>query len=174
MFFLFDFLQSHRHYTEQTKPTNDLTEDTKMVRNTDDLPEDVRRELRKLAEKSERTMVDVIRTGLKLARLSLLGYEPATSPKPIEVGRTDAPLAVLRSHPDFPNTLSEELEGAWTDLNPAWPWMSLDKILEDLTPSCHANRDDFDQERTEEKDKLTATVVYVRPGKAPPDDKVSS
>jgi len=93
-------------------------------------------------------------------------YEPAVSEKPIEVGRIDdCYLVVLRSHPDFPNTLAEDVEGAWSSTNPSWPEWTVDAILEDLDPPCHTDWSDLDWNRTEKKDGLEAFVVYVRPGK---------
>jgi hypothetical protein len=92
------------------------------------------------------------------------GYKPAKSPESITVGRTDCPLIVLRSHPDFPDTLSSELDGAWSSTNPAWPAQTVKWILERLKPPCHTDWADFLAERTEERDGLKAIVIYVRPG----------
>ena len=94
-------------------------------------------------------------------------YKPARSREPIVLGRTDCDLVVLRSHPDFPETLASELEGVWTGTNPAWPEETIKLILRQLDPPCHTNWKDFDKERTEERDGLTAIVVYVRPGAEP-------
>lgn len=94
-----------------------------------------------------------------------MNYTPARSPELIEVGRTDCPLAVLRSHPDFPNTLSEEVEGAWTSTNPAWPEETIKWILARLEPACHADWEKSRAENTEEKDGLKAVIIYVLPGK---------
>ncbi|MBX4205083.1 MAG: hypothetical protein KW788_02735 [Candidatus Doudnabacteria bacterium] len=94
----------------------------------------------------------------------IVNYRPARSREPIELGRTDCPLAVLRSHPNFPGTLAPELEGIWTGTNPAWPEETIKLMLKQLDPPCHTDWGDFDKKRTEEKDGLTGTVVYVRPG----------
>lgn len=96
-----------------------------------------------------------------------MDYTPARSPRPITLGRTDCPIVVLRSHPDFPGTLSPELEGVWTGTNPAWPDATVDLILSKLEPPCHTDWKDFNQERTEIRDPLHALVIYVRPGSAP-------
>ena len=93
-------------------------------------------------------------------------YKPAKlgSNEPISVGQTDVPLVVFRSHPDFPNTLAPEIEGAWSCTNPAWPDASVDWILDRLDSPCRTNWQEFDQARTEERDGLKASVVYVKPG----------
>ena len=94
-----------------------------------------------------------------------MDYIPAQSPELIKVDRTDCPLAVFRSHPQFPNTLSPELEGVWSSLNPAWPEETVRWILDGLVPPCQADWEITKKENTEEKDGLTAVVVYVKPGK---------
>ncbi len=94
-------------------------------------------------------------------------YRPATSLEPIVVERTDCPLVVLRSHPNFPNTLSAQLEGAWTGMNPSWPELSVERLLSLLDPQCHTILRDSSNDPTEERDGLKAYVVYVRPGPAP-------
>lgn len=102
-----------------------------------------------------------------------MSYLPARSKEKIEVGRTDAPLAVLRSHPDFPNTIVPELEGAWMNLNPAWPWETVRFYLSRFEPPCHALTSDLGLDKVEEKDGLKAHVVYVRPGTEPEFPKVA-
>jgi|GEM_PF-6437942 len=97
----------------------------------------------------------------------LRGYTPATSPQPITIGRTDCPLVVLRSHPNFPNALAPELEGVWTDTNPAWPQETVKLILKQLDPPCHTDWKDFDNNRIEKSNNLEAFVVYVKPGPGP-------
>jgi hypothetical protein len=94
-----------------------------------------------------------------------MDYTPARSPEPIKVGRTDCPLVVLRSHPNFPNTLSEGVEAAWTSTNPAWPDETIKWILARLEPPCHADWEASKSVNKETRDGLEAVVIYVRPGK---------
>ena len=94
-------------------------------------------------------------------------YKPARNPNAIEPGNPECPLAVLRSHPDFPETLSPELEGVVVATNPAWPDATVDLVLQEFEPACHTDWKDFSQERTEDRDGRTAYVVYVRPGAKP-------
>jgi hypothetical protein len=128
------------------------------------------RAFQKALEQKSAITADQLEMALQLAEAGiqrLLSYESAKSPEPIELGRTDCPLVVLRSHPDFPGTLSPELEGIWTDTNPAWPEETVKCILRKLEPPCHTDWRDFSGERLEERDGLKAFVVYVRPGPQP-------
>lgn len=93
-----------------------------------------------------------------------MSFIPARSPKPIEVGHKDVPLVVFRSHPDFPNVLSPEVEGVWSSTNPAWPDATVDLILDQLQPPCHTDWKEFDFDKKEDKDGLKASIVYVKPG----------
>ena len=93
-----------------------------------------------------------------------MSYTPARNPKPIELGRTDCPLVVFRSHPDFPNTLAAELEGVWSGTNPAWPDATVDLILDQLQPPCHTDWKEFKFDVMEERGDLKASIVYVKPG----------
>jgi hypothetical protein len=93
-----------------------------------------------------------------------MSYVPARSANPINVGRTDCPLIVFRSHPDFPNTLAPEVDGAWSGTNPAWPDATVDLILDQLQPPCHTDWKEFKHEIMEERDGLKASIVYVKPG----------
>lgn len=102
-----------------------------------------------------------------------MDYRPARSLEPIELGRTDCPLVSLRSHPNFPNTLSPELEGTWIGTNPSWPEATVDSTLDTLDPPCHTDWDDYDEKRTEKRGKLEAFVIYVRPGPVPSPLKVA-
>ncbi len=104
-----------------------------------------------------------------------MSYQPAESIEPIKVGRTDAPIAQLVSHPKFPHTLHRSIEGAFVDLNPAWVWASLRGVLSRLDPPCHTNYEDY-LKTTKKKRKIKfkkkgksydAFVVWVRPGLAP-------
>jgi hypothetical protein len=96
-----------------------------------------------------------------------MDYTPAiqSSRSRVSVGvnRTDCPLAVLRSHPDYPNALSASLEGAWFSTNPAWPEETVKVILQDLEPPCHTDWKDFPK-LTEQKNELSAYIIYVIPG----------
>jgi hypothetical protein len=91
-------------------------------------------------------------------------YKPAENDRPIESGNDECPLAVLRSHPNFPKTLSPELEGVVVATNPAWPEETIKLVLQNFDPPCHTDWKDFSQERTEERNGRKAFVVYVRPG----------
>jgi hypothetical protein len=99
-----------------------------------------------------------------------MSYVPARYKEPISVGRTDCPLAVLRSHPDFPNTLAPEFEGAWLDLNPAWPEATIQWYLSRFSPPCHSDPSDWDETKFEIREEFAGHkgyVVLVRPGPAP-------
>ena len=96
-------------------------------------------------------------------------YVPASNTgRPIEIGNPESTLMVMRSHPDFPNTLSPELEGLWFSANPAWPEATVDLVLaQSLNPPCHTVWQEFDAELREDRDGEKAYVVYVRPGLSP-------
>ncbi len=96
-----------------------------------------------------------------------MSYRPARSKEPLTVGRDDCPLAVFRSHPDFPGTLGPSVEGVWVNLNPSWPDASVDLILSSLEPPCHTDWSEFKKDQFEECDGQQAHVVYVRPGSNP-------
>ena len=79
--------------------------------------------------------------------------------------RTDEPLAVLYSHPDFPNTLSEKYEGRWIGTNPAWPELSVESFLDRwLGKDFHVLWADSSADNYEVRDGLKGVIVYVRPG----------
>lgn len=66
----------------------------------------------------------------RVHQYSQLHRGPMVRPGPLrDVVHLDVHHAVLRSHPETPNALPEELEGMWTDTNPAWPEMSIDAKL---------------------------------------------
>lgn len=76
------------------------------------------------------------------------------------------PLAVLRSHPDFPGTLPEKWEGRWVSLNPVWPEQTVDAHVGKLRTPCvwRAPRgEDTPTDLKEYRDGLEGTVIYVRP-----------
>lgn len=87
--------------------------------------------------------------------------------------RKDVPHGVLRSHPDFPGTLEPEDEGRWVECNPAWPEMTINWKLGELTQDLlkegrfrhqiEAVWEECSLEVTEERDALSATVILVRP-----------
>ncbi len=91
-------------------------------------------------------------------------YVPARSSKPIKVEKTNCPLIVLRSHPNFPGTLSQELEGVWSSTDPTWPGTAIYRLLSGFDPPCHTEWRDFNLKNTERKNGLEAYVILVRPG----------
>lgn len=77
--------------------------------------------------------------------------------------RTDnVPYVVLRSHPDSPESLPSKWEGRWRDVSPMLPKATVDNLLSCLKPPCVAVWEDSSKENTEERDGITAVIVYVR------------
>ncbi|MFO0971125.1 MAG: hypothetical protein U0520_02120 [Candidatus Saccharimonadales bacterium] len=114
----------------------------------------------------------------------LLHRGPMVRPPQMEgINHIDVPLAVIRSHPDTPNALSEWGEGRWLETNPAWPEKSVDHALGKLGVQAVWAEASADQTETleivpglvddvriiecqpfdSEPFVLNAVLVYVRP-----------
>lgn len=98
---------------------------------------------------------------------------PAIRPDPLRlVGQhLDVPLAVLRSHPDTPNTMPPDREGLWTDTNPAWPQLSIDYQLGRW--GLKASWDSFDMDNTERFELVPDFVEGINPEEAEPFDHIT-
>lgn len=108
---------------------------------------------------------------------------PMVRPGPLrEVEPLNVPLAVLRSHPNYPGTLDINDEGKWLSTNPAWPertvmakigkgvMVAWDDCSPDLTETYELVPDyvgEVDPAEAETFDptplSLIATVVYIKP-----------
>lgn len=75
----------------------------------------------------------------------------------------DVPLAVLRSHPDFPGFLPEKWEGRWVSLNPAWPEASIVHYVGNLRIPSVWSREDSSPDLVEHRDGLEGHIAYIKP-----------
>ena len=128
-----------------------------------------------------------LRTG-KVQRWERTHQGPYLRPSILRnVVHLDVPHAVLRSHPDNPQSLPEDLEGMWIDTNPAWPEISIDCTLgrlglvavwketsPDITESFDLVPDFAEGVNPDEAEPLDTTPlalvaprIFVRPGTAP-------
>ncbi|HEY4963199.1 MAG TPA: hypothetical protein VIH90_00695 [Candidatus Saccharimonadales bacterium] len=100
-----------------------------------------------------------------------LGWGPALRPGPLaKVGLLNVQLAVFRSHPETPNVLPEELEGMWTDTNPAWPEETARVMLGKYGLEA-ALKDSAEAAITETFDLIPDFAEGVNPDEAEPLDR---
>jgi hypothetical protein len=108
---------------------------------------------------------------------------PMVRPGPLrEVGALNVPLAVLRSHPNYPGTLDINDEGKWLSTNAAWPDRTVNAKIgrgviaawDDCSPALTETYElvpdyagEVDPAEAEAFDptplSLIATVVYIKP-----------